>query len=434
MEENVNYNKNLVKFIILSAIGIFMFFIPIDVNGLKTIPVEALISAFIDKFNKIVKIYALIVILVASILPFIKKTWNENKSNIVFSFAKIIGAIFSLMVFFNFGPEAVLRSDHGPFLFDSLAVQVGTLIPFCGIFLTFIMDYGFIDFIGQFLRPIMRRVFTTPGRSAVDAVASFTGSTASGVLITNEMFKSCRYTEREAAVIVTNFSTVSVSFFVLVAKTGNIIEYWDNFFIVALFTTFVTTIFTARMYPLKNKKDTYYLGKDGIPEIPLKGNIFKEALNEAVKTCEKAGPVIPRVKDNIVDSFKLIFEILPNLMSIGLIALLLAAYTPIFDVLGYILYPITLLLRIPEPLLAAKASFLGLAEMFLPVMLIKDAPDITRFIVCVMSISQVIMFSTTIPAILATDIPVSVMDMVIIWFERTIITFLIVTPIAMLII
>ena len=124
---------------------------------------------------------------------------------------------------------------------------------------------------------------------------------------------------------------------------------------------------------------------------------------------------------------------LPNFMSIGLVALILADYTPVFDWLGYIFYPITLLLQIPEPLLAAKAAFLGLAEMYLPVLVVVNAPELTRFIISVMSITQVLMFSTTIPCVVATEIPVSIKDMVIIWLERTILSFFIIVPISWLV-
>lgn len=127
------------------------------------------------------------------------------------------------------------------------------------------------------------------------------------------------------------------------------------------------------------------------------------------------------------------FEVLPNFMSIGLVALILADYTPVFDWLGYIFYPITLLLQIPEPLLAAKAAFLGLAEMYLPVLVVVNAPELTRFIISVMSITQVLMFSTTIPCVVATEIPVSIKDMVIIWLERTILSFFIIVPISWLV-
>lgn len=432
--EGKKYSKvTIAKFIILSLIGIIMFFVPITANGTTTIPIEYAVSFLTGHFMGVGRIYALAVILIASVLPFIRKTWNKDLTTTVFAFTKIAGAAFTVIVFFGIGPEAIMRPDHGPFLFESLAVQVGTLIPIGAIFLTFLMNYGFIDFAGHLLRPLMRTVWKTPGRSAVDAVASFMGSTAVGMLITNEMYTSRKYNTREATIIATGFSTVCVSFFVVVAKTANIMHLWTPFFFTALFVTFAVTAIAARLYPTANKPDTYYGNEPGFPEEKIEGNLIVGAWREGLRICEETGPILPSVVKNVKNSFGLVFEVLPNFMSIGLIALMLADYTLVFDWLGYLLYPLTALLQIPEPLLAAKAAVLGLAEMYLPVLVIGQAPEITRFIISVLSISQVLMFSTTIPCVVATEIPVSIKDMVIIWLERTILSLLLIVPITLLI-
>lgn len=421
------------KFVVLSLIGIFMFFIPIPSGAATTIPIEFLVSFLTGHFMPLGRAYALAVILTATVMPFIKKTWNKDTITTVFTFTKILGSIFTVIVFTGIGPEPIMRADHGPFLFENLAVQVGTLIPIGAIFLTCLLNYGFIDFIGQFLKPVMRTLWKTPGRSAVDAVASFMGSTAVGMLITNEMYKKRKYNTREASIIATGFSTVCVSFFVVVAKTANIMHLWTPFFFTSLLVTFGVTAIVARLYPLSSKPVTYYQEEEGFPEEKLEGNLFKAAWKEGLRICGDAGPVLPNMIKNVKNSFALVFEVLPNFMSIGLIALILANYTPVFDWFGYIFYPLTSLLQIPEALLASKAAFLGLAEMYLPVLVVANAPELTRFIISVMSITQVLMFSTTIPCVAATEIPVSIKDMVIIWLERTILSFFIVVPIAYLI-
>ena len=65
--------------------------------------------------------------------------------------------------------------------------------------------------------------------------------------------------------------------------------------------------------------------------------------------------------------------ILPSIMSVGLLGLILAEFTPVFDWLGYIFYPFTCLFQLPEPMLAAKASAVSIAEMFLPALLVTKA-------------------------------------------------------------
>ncbi len=78
-------------------------------------------------------------------------------------------------------------------------------------------------------------------------VASFVGSYSVGLLLTNRVFKQGKYTIREAAIIATGFSTVSVIFMVVMANTLNIMEYWTEFFWISLIITFGVTALTARI-------------------------------------------------------------------------------------------------------------------------------------------------------------------------------------------
>ncbi len=74
----------------------------------------------------------------------------------------------------------------------------------CNI-LILLIGFGLLEFIGVICRPIMRPIFKTPGKSAVDAVASFVGSYSIGLLITNKVYKDGGYTHKEAVVVATGF-------------------------------------------------------------------------------------------------------------------------------------------------------------------------------------------------------------------------------------
>jgi nucleoside recognition membrane protein YjiH len=150
---------------------------------------------------------------------------------------------------------------------------------------------------------------------------------------------------------------------------------------------------------------------------------------EAAENSQSLGK---NVWTNLKDGFIMTMGILPSILSIGLLGLVLAEFTPIFDILGYVFYPFTALLQIPEPLLAAKAASIGIAEMFLPALLVAKAPLITKFVIGVLSISAIIFFSALIPCIMSTEIPISITKLLVIWVQRTILTLIIVTPIAYL--
>jgi len=135
------------------------------------------------------------------------------------------------------------------------------------------------------------------------------------------------------------------------------------------------------------------------------------------------------VWDTLKKGIMLALSIGPLLMSVGVLGVVLAAHTPVFDIIGYIFYPFTMLAQIPEPLLAAKAMALSIAEMFLPALLVTEAPFITKFLVGIVSVSEILFFSASIPCIIATEIPLTIKDYLIIWVERVVISILIAAPI-----
>lgn len=420
---------NAFRFLVYSLIGIFMFFVPIKIKGNSTILIDHMVNYLKAASPGLVNIYALIVIILGGLYPFIKKTWNKDKVTLVFSILKLMGIVVGIMIFFKIGPAWMFEADMAPFLFNKLVIPVGVIVPMGSAFLAFLVGYGLMEFTGALVQPIMRPVWKTPGRSAIDAVASFVGSYSIALLITNRVYKEGKYTAKEASIIATGFSTVSATFMIIICKTLNIMNLWNTYFWVTLIVTFIVTAITARIYPLSKKPGTYYTGV-GDPEPVVKENRFKNAWNEAMKSASDAVSLGKNIKNNLRDGLIMAMGILPSILSVGFLGLVLAKYTPVFDVLGYIFYPFTLALKIPEPLLAAKASSVEIAEMFLPAMLVVQAPLVTKFIIAVVSVSSILFFSASIPCILSTDIPISLTDIIIIWIERTIFTLILTAPIA----
>jgi len=437
MERSVNVKQsdatslNLMKLIGYSAIGILMFFIPITIGEKTTIPLDHLVTFITATLGSSAKFYALAVIIIGGLRPFAIKTWNKDIVTTVFSVFKLIGIGVAFMAVFNVGPAFMFEPDMVPFLLNKLVIPVGLIVPIGSVFLAFLVGYGLLEFIGVLVQPVMRPIWKTPGRSAVDAVASFVGSYSIGLLITNRVFKEGKYTIKEASIIATGFSTVSATFMIIVAKTLGIMEHWNLYFWATLVITFIVTAITARIYPLNKKSDNYYSDVTD-PEPEIHGNLLKNAVAEGLKATSHSLPIGKNIVDNFKDGFIMAMGILPTILSVGLFGLILAKYTPVFDIMGYIFYPFTWALQIPEPLLAAKASALEIAEMFLPALLVVDAPIITKFIIAIVSVSSILFFSASIPCVLSTEIPLTLKDILIIWYERTVFTLILATPVAFL--
>ncbi|MGE7623634.1 YjiH family protein [Viridibacillus sp. NPDC096237] len=422
---------SVIKFVVCSLIGIFSFFVTFTYNGKSSILLDHIVSWLSMNVPTLVTIYIVIMLVCGAAYPFISKTWNKDIVNFVMSVFKVIGLGTGLLLLSGVGPDWLFDPSVGPFLMEKLIKPVGVLIPIGAIFLALLVSYGLLEFIGVFMQPIMRPIFRTPGRSAVDAVASFVGSYSVGLLLTNRVFKQGKYTIREAAIIATGFSTVSVTFMVVVANTLDLMAYWSSFFWVSLIVTFIVTAITARIWPLGKLKDEYIV-EQGDPEVIVTEKRLLTAWTEAMQAVKHNPPFIKNLLQHLKEGLLMTMGVLPSILSIGLFGLLLAMYTPIFDWVAYIFVPFTWVLQLPEPMLTAKALAVSIAEIFLPALLVVNATIITKFIVAVVSISAILFFSAVIPVIISTDIPLTIRQLIIIWFQRVVLTLILVTPIAFL--
>lgn len=423
VKEKARSGANIAKFIVLNLIGIFMFFVTIEIGGSKSIPVDFVVTK-IRSIPYFELVYCSIIVAVGAVLPFIRKTWNKDKVTMVFSFLKLLAIPALILWLTKTGPARWFDSDMMPFIFNKVVVPVTCLVPVGAVFLAFLINYGLMEFIGVFMKPVMRPIWKTPGRSAVDAVASFVGSYSVGLLITNRVHKEGYYSTKEACIIATGFSTVSATFMIVVARTLGLLDHWNVYFWSTLIITFIVTALTTRLYPLSKKPDTGYNGMAVIPEPAVeKGKLISTALDEGLVACAKAPSIGEGIVKNFVDGLNMALGIGPSLMSIGFLGLLLAEYTPVFDIIGYIFVPFAFLMGFgSEAVLMGKACAISLAEMFLPAGIVGGASPVAQYVTAIVCVSEILFFSASIPCVLGTDIDISLKDILIVWVERIILS------------
>ncbi|CAL8900540.1 YjiH family protein [Kocuria varians] len=424
---------DVLRFVLYSAVGIFMFFVPITLGGLSTIPLDHIVTWLRNNLTEVVPFYALALIVAGTVVPFVTGRWRASPVKMAFALLNVLGLVVGFAMVFHVGPDWLMAKDMGPFLFNSLVIPVGLIVPIGAVFLALLIGYGLMEFIGVFLQPVMRPVWRTPGRSAIDAVASFVGSYSLGLLLTDRVYREGRYTSREAAIIATGFSTVSASFMVIVAKALDLMDHWLLYFWLALVVTFAVTAITVRIPPLSRMPDEPYPGVEHQPETLVTGHRFHHAWSDAREALHAAPGLGRNIWENLRDGLRMATSILPSILSIGLLGLVIARYTPIFDWIGYIFVPFAWVVGLPEPLLAGKASATGIAEMFLPAAQVAGQDSLTlRLVIAIVCVSAIIFFSALVPSILATEIPVTIRSLVVIWFERVALTILIATPLVKL--
>jgi nucleoside recognition membrane protein YjiH len=321
------------------------------------------------------------------------------------------------------GPQAVMQPDMLPFLFERLAVPVGLIIPVGALFLTCLIGFGLLEAVGTLMEPIMRPIWKTPGRSAIDAVASFAGSYSVGLLLTSRVYKAGRYSAKEAAIIATGFSTVSVTFMVVVAKTLSLTSHWNAYFWSTLVVTFFVTAVTVRLPPLSTFDNSKPVDDSSSGVIGSERSaLFGRAWQEALMVARSADPIGSMLWRNLIEGLRMAMRVVPSILSIGMIGLLLAKHTPVFDILGIVIFPVVWLSQLPNPAEISGALSSGLAEMFLPAIQSTEMPSAGRFTVGIVSVSSILFFSASIPCVLATGIPIKIWHLIVIWLERTILS------------
>jgi len=441
--------KGFIQFLIITSIAIFVFFIPVSTGK---IPFGIIYNALIRAVDSIIVLngqavgsllICTIILMGTGITSIIGKFFSKKDSklykyyeadSVIHPILYMMGGIFILLYFMNKigiynAPEMIVGAATGEMVIPGVVIGVAAIIPVGAFFIPFLTDYGCIDFFGVLLEPLMRPLFKAPGKSAVDAVASFVGSTTMGIIITGRMYKSNTYTKKESAIVATCFSAVSVGYALLVMETAGIGEHFVVTYFVSFFLAFVIAAIISRIPPISRKKDEFYNGRvqteEEKQEAKLKfgPSMFTTGIDRASKRAFTSGNLPKRVIDSIKNAFPVLPKVITLLCSIGILGMVAAKYTPIFDWIGYIFYPVVAILGVPDAQIAAAAIPAGITEMFIPVLIIADrVAELhiqTRFFITVVSMVQIIFLAESVVVIMTTGIPVKFKELMIVFLERT---------------
>ncbi|WP_350343012.1 YjiH family protein [Proteinivorax tanatarense] len=435
--------NNLLKFLIPSGLGILLFMTPIPQNGSLTIPIALLTDRFIDLFMNILPQAVTLIVLISAVLSVLYKHKKINFSSAAMSklfdlskswlAIRIVGAVLSLLVLLNLGPEFIWSEYTGGLLLYDLAPILFTVFVFAGFFIPLLMEFGLLEFVGSILNKIMRPVFTLPGRSSIDCMASWLGDGTIGVVLTSKQYEEGYYTKREASVIGTTFSVVSITFSWVVIAQVELSHMFLPFYMTVALTGFISALILPRIPPLSKKEDSYYSCREKQEEKAESKtyNSFTWGLLQATKKASQSKGLIYYIKKGLNNVLDMWLGVLPVVMAFGTIALIIAEFTPLFTILGAPFIPILNLLRIPEATEASQTLIVGFADMFLPAILGSSIEsELTRFVIACVSVTQLIYISEVGGVILGSKIPISLFELFLIFIQRTLISLPIIALIA----
>lgn len=427
---------HLLKFIVPSLIGVLLFLVPFQFGDTINIGMGLMAEGLQTLLGSALPAIAVVVLCLSVVATFYAKlvdpAWaKRGMLHEMFHIGplwlamRVLGALFAVMTYFQFGPEFITASFTGGVMLNDLAPVLLTFFFFAALLLPFLVEFGFMEFIGSLVRKPFRIIFNLPGRSAIDATASWMGSGTVGVLITTQQYEQGYYNGREASVIATNFSVVSIAFALLVTSFVDINHLFVQFYTTVVVAGLIAAVIVPRLPPLSRKSNDYYepVGCQLSEERTENVGLFRYSLIQA--TNRAAGAPGPRELArlallNVMDIF---LGLLPLVFAIGTVALILAEFTPLFTWLSYPMVPVLELLRIPEAEAAAPATLVGFADMFLPAVLATNIEsELTRFVIACLSLTQLIYMSEIGALLLKSKIPIKLWELVAIFLLRTAIT------------
>ncbi|GLS90214.1 membrane protein [Psychromonas marina] len=422
---------------------------PISFEGNITIPIAIVAKTLQNLLGEALPLIVTAIVLFTAAVTTLHKLFKfkpiqqseffEGLFNVspVWFAVRILGAVFVALTYFAIGPAMIFSGDTGALVLNDLLPVLFCVFIFAGLFLPLLLNFGLLELFGTLLTKVMRPVFNLPGRSAIDCMASWLGDGSVGILMTSKQYESKFYTQREAAIIGTTFSAVSITFSLVVISQVQLEHLFLPFYLAVCLAGVVAAVIVPKLPPLCWKKDNYI---DGTPRVknseatPVGHNVFSWGFEQALLKAKNSSGIKHTLKDGLKNVIDMVFGVLPVVMAMGTIALILAEYTPIFSYLGYPFIPLLELLQVPEAAAASQTIVVGFADMFIPSILASSIEsDMTRFIIAAMSVTQLIYMSEVGALLLGSKIPVNIAELFVIFILRTLVTLPVIAGIAHLI-
>ncbi|WP_438314786.1 YjiH family protein [Sporosarcina sp. FA9] len=435
-------------FLVPSILGILLFMIPMKFGEEWKVLIATLAFYLAEAISPVMPWIATIILIIAALgsMLFLAVKKNEAKPSFLknlfqvslfWTITRVVGAVFAVLVVLQLGPEAIWGENTGGLLLseDGLVTFLFTIFLFAGLLLPLLLNFGLLEFFGTMMVKVMRPVFKIPGRSSVDALTSWVGDGTIGVLLTSKQYEEGFYTKKEAAIIGTTFSVVSITFSIVIIETVGLSAYFLPFYGTVVFAGLVLAFIMPRIFPLVGKKEEYI---DGRPftgdeeKLPEGYNSFSHGLENALLKADSSRSFTKNASEGVKNVLDMWIGVIPVVMAFGTTALIVVENTRFFTILGKPFEPILTLLQIPQAADAAQLMVVGFTDMFLPVILADGliTSDLTLFVVAAISVTQLIFMAEVGGLLLGSKIPVNFMDLVFIFLLRTLIALPIVAGVA----
>lgn len=423
--------------LIPSIMGLFLFVMPICHHGMIMVPIAFIVRVTGALLRDILPVIITTIICLSAVLSLITKCFVQDyKSKSYFLncilkpalpefIVRQLGAIGILMIYCEMGPDVLHDEATGGLFLNEILPIIFLSFLVAGMVMPLLLNFGLPEFIGTLFSRFMRPIFVLPNNAAINCIASWIGDGSVGILITNKLFEMGIYTRREAAVISTTFSSVSITFSFMVITQVGLTHMFVPFFFTVCIAGLIAAIVVPRLPPLCNIKNLY-IDPSKEQNCLEKGPASCNSRFVNVKQLFKNGSELRDFQNlfivNLANVLTTILAVLPVILIVGTVALILAKYTNVFYFLGKPFVFFLELLKIPEAAEASECIAVGFADMLLPTLLSTNIQsDLTRFFIASVSITQVVNLSETGAVLLASKIPINFLELFAIFILRTLV-------------
>ena len=406
--------------VLSGLLGLGFFALPIRIDGRWTVAFDVAVRGLREGWPGLVGAWCVLLLGVGALGTLLAARgdarWKAFATGRWLAAARVAGLVLGLVFFSGAGPGWLMAKPVGGLMWGILAASVAIIIPVGAMVLEGMVSYGMIELVGGPMRPLMRPLFRLPGRAALDDLLSWIGSYSVGLYMTRTLVEQGRYTRREAFLIVTGFSTVSVGFVGVVCSTLDLLHLFPLVFGSYFLLVYVLAALQARTWPASGISDEVLEGVVHHPEDPERSSV--ELAMARATSAPGVGQVAAR---GLREGTLLAASILGTILSVGTAATLLAEYTPVFDWLGAPVVPVLSALGLPDAEMLGPAVIAGITEMYIPALLVREASVEGRFFIAVLSISQLVFFSSVGPMMLEMfrDLPVRLGHLLALFLLRT---------------
>lgn len=426
------------KFLLPSFIGVLLFLCPIEYDGNDTILLAVITAMVRAPFEAYILEIIVSVVLIAALggcyYTLFKPDWKQSNRSLflmchttpLWLLFRLIGAAFAIMVYFKIGPEFVWGEATGLTVFTDIGATIFFIIVVACFLMPFLTDFGFMEFIGTLVSKPFGLLFKLPGRSAIDAMASFLTASNVGLLITISQYEKGHYNAREAAGIAVNFSVVSISFSLLMATVAGIEQLFVQWYLSVIIACVFCAVITIRIPPLSTIQDTYFepVGNQIAKEKDHHQNAVINGVYRGMERAKNAPGVIKFLNTGWQNAVGVVFGVLGPSMAVGTTTIILLNHTEFFY---YLSYPILILLELfnfPDAKTAAPGLVIGFFDQFMPAIVASNSTDqMVKFILAGMAVTQLIYMSEVGLIILRSSLPLRFMQLLWLFVVRSIISF-----------